>query len=773
MGINLQLYRHRIGRFQPQGVQGKYYSLSEDYTPLPGGKLAKLGVKTFWISISMLILLSAFTPAQIGSNCHNPNHPHSKNPSRKNFFDMGKVSYYDVNPLRLSSKDWNLYAKITYGNRGSRGAGIKLLHWNKGSSFLQNKHNDIETLIAGHHPQVLGLSEANLHADHDLNLVQHNDYNLHLSPTSSNPNLRISRVVAYTHKSLIVKRRSDLEDSGISAIWLEVGLPHKGKFIVCQAYREWRYLGQQDSSSSTVAAQFERWSTFLNMWEKAMLEGKEVVVMMDANLDFLKWTRDDLQPHDSTHKLKSLIELLFSKILPHGVSQLVSVPTRFWPGQPEAGLDHIYSNKPEKLSEVVTEFAGGSDHKLVKVTRYAKSLKRNVRYVKKRSFKNFRREDFQAAVRQLSWWDVYNCQDPNEAAKLLTDKLSVILDTLAPVKTIQVRNKYAPWLSKNTKELMKERNAAQETASKTRDLDDWRKYKSLRNQATSKMRQERMTWEKMKLDSSKNNPNSLWQNCKMWLSWNKSGPPSQLFYQGRLINSPAGLAGSMNSFFINKVRNLRQGIPTTGLDPLQVLRETFKDRQCTFKFMAAHPDEVLKIVKGLKNTKSCGIDNIDTATIKLLAEDILAPLTHTINLSIGMSTFPTMWKQAKVIPLLKKGDPLTPKNYRPVALLPIFSKILERVIYNQLVQYLNSEGIIHPNHHGSRQGHSTATALIQMYDRWVEEVDNGNMVGVMMVDLSAAFDMVDHPKTQSLWFGGYSTSVDEQLSSRAQSECVC
>ena len=139
-----------------------------------------------------------------------------------------------------------------------------------------------------------------------------------------------------------------------------------------------------------------------------------------------------------------------------------------------------------------------------------------------------------------------------------------------------------------------------------------------------------------------------------------------------------------------------------------------------------------------------GIDNIDTPVFTLVAEDILAPLTHTINLSITESTFPTMWKQAKVIPLLKKGDPLTPKNYRPVALLPIFSKILERVVYNQLVQYLDSEGIIHPNHHGSRPGHSTATALIQMYDRWVEEVDDGNMVGVMMVDLSAAFDMVDH-----------------------------
>ena len=79
--------------------------------------------------------------------------------------------------------------------------------------------------------------------------------------------------------------------------------------------------------------------------------------------------------------------------------------------------------------------------------------------------------------------------------------------------------------------------------------------------------------------------------------------------------------------------------------------------------------------------------------------------------------------------MLKKGDPLIAKNYRPVALLPIFSKILEGKVFNQLVSYLDSNNLIHPNHHGSRSGHSTARALIQMYDTWVEEVDNGNMVG--------------------------------------------
>ena len=233
---------------------------------------------------------------------------------------------------------------------------------------------------------------------HDLSLVQHANYDLHLSPTSSNPDLNISRVVVYTHKSLVVKRRADLEDSRISAIWLEVGLPHKKKILICQGYREWKYLGQADSSSSTVAAQLERWSIFLTLWEQALIEGKEVIVMMDANLDFLKWTRENLPVNDNSVRLKSLVELLFSKIFPHGVSQVVTVPTRSWPGQEDAGLDHIYTNKPEKVSDVYAEFTGGSDHKLLKITRYAKSIQRSVRYVRKRVFKNFVNKDFQEAV---------------------------------------------------------------------------------------------------------------------------------------------------------------------------------------------------------------------------------------------------------------------------------------------------------------------------------------------------------------------------------------
>ena len=85
---------------------------------------------------------------------------------------------------------------------------------------------------------------------------------------------------------------------------------------------------------------------------------------------------------------------------------------------------------------------------------------------------------------------------------------------------------------------------------------------------------------------------------------------------------------------------------------------------------------------------------------------------------------------------------MIPSNYRPVSNLPVLSRVLEKAVFNQLIKYLESNKLIHPNHHGGRKGHNTATALGQMLDQWVEEVERGKLVGVMMTDLSSAYKMV-------------------------------
>ena len=157
----------------------------------------------------------------------------------------------------------------------------------------------------------------------------------------------------------------------------------------------------------------------------------------------------------------------------------------------------------------------------------------------------------------------------------------------------------------------------------------------------------------------------------------------------------------MNRFFLDKIQRLRNSIPAPTGDPLMKLKEAMRGRECSFKIKPVKEHQVIKIIKGLKNSSATGVDYINTRTIKLIAEIIAPVLTFIINLSIQSSTFPTIWKWAKVIPLLKSmsADAILPKSYRPVALLPILSKVMEKMVFSQLVEYLEHNKLIHPNLH--------------------------------------------------------------------------
>ena len=167
------------------------------------------------------------------------------------------------------------------------------------------------------------------------------------------------------------------------------------------------------------------------------------------------------------------------------------------------------------------------------------------------------------------------------------------------------------------------------------------------------------------------------------------------------------------------------------------------NRRSKFKLRPVHPDQVEKMIDNLKNSGSSGLYYIDTATIKLSKSEILPAITHIINLSILSSTFPAQFKKAKVIPLHKSGDRLSPRNYRPVAILPVLSKLAERSVFMQMIDYFESNNLVHPYHHGFRANHNTTTALLQMYDTLVEAMDRGGATGVFLY-MSAAFDMVCH-----------------------------
>ena len=340
---------------------------------------------------------------------------------------------------------------------------------------------------------------------------------------------------------------------------------------------------------------------------------------------------------------------------------------------------------------------------------------------------------------------MYKTDDVNVAVDIFTKKISQILDRMAPVKVFQNRRKYVPWLSKETKSLMTFRDNLLAQAQTSGCKEGWKRFKEVRNRVTSKLRADKEAWERKSLSECGNNSAKLWKNILGWLNWSNSGAPTKLFANGKLESSPKMLANIMNNYYVDKIQKIQNSLPTSNQDPLQKLKARMENSQVIFSVLPVHPDLIDEILSNLKNSKSCGIDSIDTYVLKLIKPCIIPAVTHIVNLSIQSATFPEKWKFSKIVPLYKKDDPLNAKNYRPVALIPILSKVLERAIFIQMIQFLETNNLFHPSHHGYRPGHSTCTALIELYDSWVEALERGELSGVMLIDLSAAFDCVDHP----------------------------
>ena len=379
MGISIEAYRSRIGSFLPSFRQPteKYKTRKYDYENYPTN--FPRSRKTY-----LLILLLIFTPLLLSIVATDPirskaqSYTHPLYPALPVRGDLllpntrsGGTSGAMVETylLQYGIQIWaastysmisNFQSKYSNGNRKS--AGIKISHWNKGPGHLKTKIPEIKNIIQGLHPHIIGISEANLHEKHDRNLSQIEDYTLHTCPTLENPALKTSRVVVYTHRSLIVKVRTDLMCDSYSSIWLEVGLPRHKKFLVGQTYREWQLPNQNDRASLSIPEQLARWTVFLDQWVRALDSGLEVHLLGDLNINHCNWTDPSLPASNQTTKMRPLIKALFTYIMPHGVSQCVVGPTRHWPGQTPSGLDHYFTNKPEKLSPVSTQHCGGSDH---------------------------------------------------------------------------------------------------------------------------------------------------------------------------------------------------------------------------------------------------------------------------------------------------------------------------------------------------------------------------------------------------------------------------
>ena len=153
---------------------------------------------------------------------------------------------------------------------------------------------------------------------------------------------------------------------------------------------------------------------------------------------------------------------------------------------------------------------------------------------------------------------------------------------------------------------------------------------------------------------------------------------------------------------------------------------------------------MLDTIKELAPKSSCGHDGISTKLLKKLSVVITPILTLTINQSLTTGIFPRKLKIAKVLPLFKKGIKNIFDNYRPISLLPAMSKVFEKIVFKQLYDYFQTKKLIYKSQYGFRSLHSTELAALELTDRINENLDKGELPIAIYLDLSKAFDTLDH-----------------------------
>ena len=205
------------------------------------------------------------------------------------------------------------------------------------------------------------------------------------------------------------------------------------------------------------------------------------------------------------------------------------------------------------------------------------------------------------------------------------------------------------------------------------------------------------------------------------------------------MSDPSLVAHYFNEFFINVGPNTAAKIPDTGKNPKDYLKGNFLN---SFYAAPVTEEEINNILKCL-NDSACGWDEIDSKIVRTARHVLIHPIVHICNLSLANGVFPQQLKIAKVVPLHKGDDPSLFSNYRPISILPLFSKVFERIMYNRLINYLNSRKILYSYQFGFRKNHSAAMALILLVDKISKALENGDYVIGLFLDFSKAFDTIN------------------------------
>ena len=410
-----------------------------------------------------------------------------------------------------------------------------------------------------------------------------------------------------------------------------------------------------------------------------------------------------------------------------GMEQLVTTPTHRCGNT----LDLILCNKENMVTGVQLDGRiGKSDHDAISFELCLSKTKEIVQ----RMLPDYRKAKFtemRESMKKLDWERELEGKSVNDTWNSIRGHLKRLMSDYVPLKKPR-RNEEPRWMDDDVKKSIDRKKKAWKRMKETNRLREIEEYKKAVKEVKKKIKNKKNSLERKVMQSRKTCPKSFYayiNSAKKARS--KIGPFKK---EGAVVTDPKEQAEILNSQYAS-VFTRDDGV---------IDEWNGNSQQICLNEVEITEEKVRNAIDKLNEQSASGPDGIPARVIKELKEEMVKPLSILFQKSMDNGEIPDEWRDAEVVPIFKKGSKADPANYRPVSLTVIIGKTMERIIKEEVMRHVESNGHISDAQHGFRAGRSPQTNLIEFMNETTKWLDEGKAFDIIYLDFSKAFDKVCH-----------------------------
>ena len=530
----------------------------------------------------------------------------------------------------------------------------------------------------------------------------------------------------------ILRDKSIFIDRIFESLFIEVWIHKNKKIIIGNIYRP--SVNHPTLSSSEQFVQFIELLT--NLLSDFSDINTQVILFGDFNLDALKY--------NIITQVTEYIDLLFS----YGFLQLIMKPTRCT-SHSATLIDHVVSNSKADFFESIILTTKISDH--FPVIYFCKDdlppAVSNI--VKYRDFsdENFKR--FSASLRSINWDILSSYDSTQDTYDCFSETFFTLYNLHFPLLSKKLNKNvhgFHPWMTKGLLISRCKKISLCKSSIKHPSADTISIYKNYRNLYAKIIRASKKLFYEQQLVKYQSDCKKTWQILRKAINNSNKSTNSikNIIVNGLSIDNPAMMANNFNKFFasvaekiVEQIHPANVSLPDSPVNVPGFENFSFSSEPLTLS-------EIHETIEQLKSKNSSDNDGLSVTFLKKISLSISKPLLHIFSKSLNTGVIPHQLKIAKVIPLFKSGDRSLLDNYRPIALLSSFSKILEKIVCNRLSIFLENNELLSKFQFGFRKEHSTLHPMILFMNKLTSALENKQHTIAIFCDLRKAFDSCNH-----------------------------